>query len=146
MDIKELGELLQKAVKITYNQIKVGDYIYLDDGRGCPRHGAIVEINEHGVISDQGIIVACKETETHTYLLKKAKTPLPTEIGSYIRITDTRPQQYLIEGVVLRLKEGHDKTVRPVWHAGTDTRGYYAKFFEEQDIEWEQVWLSTKES
>lgn len=143
MDIKELGELLQKAVKIPYDQIKVGDYIYLDDGRGCPRHGSIVEINEYGVISDKDIIVACKGTGTHTYLLKKAKTPLPTEIGSYIRITDTKPRYYLREGVVLRLNEGRDK---PVWQVGTDSGGYYAKFFEDQDIEWEQVWLTTKES
>mgnify|MGYP003606716244 CR=1 FL=1 len=146
MDIKELGELLNNARRISINEVRVGDIIYNDEGRGCARYGEIEYINKRGdLISKDGTYVTESDyiPEANLYLLKKAKTPLPTEIGSYIRITDKRPRQFLLEGVVLRLNGGRDK---PVWQVGTDAGGYYAKFFEEQNIEWEQVWLSTKES
>jgi len=145
MNIKELGGLLSDARRISYDQVRVGDIIYNDEGRGCGRYGKIKSIKGGDLLSEDGIYVAVKynDPDAELYLLKKAKTPLPTEIGSYIRITDTKPRQTLNEGVVLRLNEGRSK---PVWQVGTNSGGYYEQFFEEQDIEWEQVWLTTNGS
>lgn len=143
MDIKELGELLVQAREIPFQQVRVGDIIYNDEGRGCIRYGKIQTINSQGdLITEDGIYVAVKDfkPEAKLYLLKRDKAPMPTKIGSYIRITDTRPQKPFDEGVVLRLNK--TPKGRVCWQVSKNSLGYYEQFFIDQDVEWEQVWLT----
>lgn len=143
MNIKELGELLINVHRISFNEVRVGDTIYNDEGRGCVRYGEIETINKRGdLISKDGIYVAVRDynPEAKLYLLKRGKTPMPTEIGSYIRITDTRPQKPFDEGVVLRLNKTPEGSV--CWQVSKNSLRYYEQFFIDQDIEWEQVWLT----
>lgn len=148
MNIKELGELLVKAPKIPFQQVRVGDYIYNDEDRGVARHGKIVEITSFGeLISEDGIYVALESCKPSLYLLHRDRPKIPTEIGSYIRVisqlTEGRgptPKP----GEILKSYSGFQG--EPVWRASETSVGFYSVYFEVHGVDWEQVWVSTNGS